>query len=69
MSITDHVKGRARFVHARAGHLYYRTDSGLEFPIPFTEMDDATFLSEDKAIFFMKWIRKFLKTVEAGNIA
>lgn len=66
-SLTEHVRGKSRFSHARAGHLYYLTDTGLEFPIPFSDMDDATFQVEDKSLLFMRWIRAHLKTVEDGN--
>jgi len=37
---------------------YYKTDDGFEFPVPLSEVKGATFLREDKAIFFMRWIRE-----------
>lgn len=64
MSISTHVKGTAKFSFYRAGNLYYTTESGLEFPVPLEDTDGATFLSEDKAIFFMRWIRKHLVSLE-----
>lgn len=64
MTIKDHVKGTAKFSFYRAGNLYYVTDSGLEFPVPLSDTDGATFLKEDKAMFFMRWIRKHLATLE-----
>jgi hypothetical protein len=59
--LSDHVKGRARFTFYREGNLYYKTDTGLEFPIPIYETHGATFLAEDKSIFFMRWIRFHLE--------
>ncbi len=64
MTLKDHVAGMAKFSFYRAGNLYYTTDSGLEFPVPLEDTDGATFLSEDKAIFFMRWIRNHLQTLE-----
>jgi hypothetical protein len=67
MSLSSHVKGKAKFSFYLAGNLYYVTESGLEFPIPITDTDGATFLAEDKAIFFMRWIRKHLTTLEVAR--
>ncbi len=49
------------------GSLWYITDSGFEFPVPVndrTEVGNATFLAEDKAIYFMRYIRKHIKFLE-----
>lgn len=63
MNIKDHIRGRVTFQFYRAGHLYYRTDSDLEFPVPIEDVGDATFLKEDKAILFMRYIRKHLASI------
>ena len=42
----------------------YKTDTGLEFPVPISDTNDATFPASDKGIFFMRWIRKHLDTVD-----
>ncbi len=63
MKISDHVKGLVRFSFCQGGYLYYKTDSGLEFPIPIEDTVGATFLAEDKAIFFMRWIRKHMENL------
>lgn len=68
MKVSDHVKGRASFSFYRGGYLYYLTDSGLEFPIPIEDTEGATFLSEDKSLFFMRWIRKHIETLNNGTI-
>lgn len=67
MKLSDHVKGKAHFSFYRGGYLYYKTDSGLEFPVPVEDTDSATFLNEDKALFFMRWIRKHLENLNNGQ--
>lgn len=52
------------FTRARKENLYYETECGFEFPVPIDDMGDATFNATDKAMFFMRYIRKHLKTVE-----
>lgn len=67
--ITDLVKDgrKVRFVRAFDHKLWYACEDGFEFPVPFSETGaEATFLVEDKAMFFMRWIRRHLKTVEEG---
>jgi hypothetical protein len=64
MKIIDHVKGNVKFLFYRANNLYYVTDSGVQFPVPIEEAnhDSATFNAEDKAIHYMRWIRRHLET-------
>ena len=63
--LKDHVKGTVTFEYFRYGQLFYKTsDTGLVFPVPVEDTDNATFLREDKAILFMRYIRKFLATLE-----
>lgn len=61
MNITELVKDKkARFVRYREGHFIYQTDDGFQFPVPLTDVGSATLLAEDKALFFMRWIRRHL---------
>ena len=51
------------FEYYRANFMYYRVyDKNEEkmyiFPVPLDDIGDATLLSEDKAIYFMRYIRK-----------
>ena len=63
MRILDLVKGKkARFVFYRDGIFIYETEDGFQFPIPASDMGSATLLAEDKAILFMRWIRKHLES-------
>jgi len=61
IKIIDLVKNqKVHFHFARNGQLWYATDSGFVFPVPFSDMGDGTFLPSDKAILFMRYIRKQL---------
>ena len=65
ITLIDHVKGTVDFTFYRAGHLYYVTEMGLEFAVPIDDIGDATFMAEDKAILFMRYIRKHLEQLES----
>ena len=52
---------KVRFRFYRDGQLWYGTECGFEFPVPIAETGTATFLAEDKAILFMRYIRKHLE--------
>jgi len=68
MSITELVRNKqARFVHYREGKFIYQTEDGFQFPIPLTEVGAATLLAEDKALFFMRWIRRHLEVMEPAQ--
>ena len=67
MTIKDHIKGTVNFVSYRAGNLYYVTETGLLFPVPIEDTGEATFKSEDKAILFMRYIRKHLETIKEAK--
>ncbi len=47
-----------RFRYYRDGELTYATEDGFLFPVPTEDAGGATFLAEDKAILFMRYIRK-----------
>jgi hypothetical protein len=40
------------------GELWYETEDGFPFPVPTVECGAATFLNEDKATLFMRYIKK-----------
>jgi hypothetical protein len=46
------------FVHFREGELWYRTACGFDFPVPVSDVGSATMLASDKALLFMRYIRK-----------
>lgn len=59
--VKPHIKGRVKFVYYQDNRLYYESDSGLVFPVPIDDIGHARFLADDKAILFMRYIRKFLE--------
>lgn len=62
--IIDYVKGKkAKFTHYSDNELWYNVE-GLSFPVPLKEIGPTTILGEDKAITFMRYIRKHLKLIE-----
>ena len=48
------------FVKYFDGDLWYKTQCGFEFPVPIKDIGTATFLATDKAMLFMRYIRKHL---------
>jgi len=65
MNIKDLVKGKSvHFQYARKKELWYMTDDGFMFPVPFEDMGDGQFNATDKAITFMRYIRLHLKAIE-----
>ena len=65
MTIKEHIEGNATFVKYHDGALWYRTGvTGLVFPVPISDTGSAQFLAEDRGIFFMRWIRKHLATLD-----
>jgi hypothetical protein len=65
-SIKDMVRDgkRVKFTHYRLNELWYETECGFAFPVPIEDCGDATFLVEDKAMLFMRYIRKHLANIE-----
>jgi len=70
MSIKDMVKNKkVTFMFYREGELWYTTECGFEFPIPISDTGNAYFNKEDKAILFMRWIRKHMDLIEDAKEA
>jgi hypothetical protein len=49
---------KVRFRFYRDGQLWYATECDFQFPVPISDAGTATFLAEDRAILFMRYIRK-----------
>ncbi len=49
---------KVRFSHYRDDVLHYITEDGFTFQVPIADTGAATFPAEDKAILFMRWIRR-----------
>lgn len=68
-SIKDMVTGdkQVTFTRYRDGELWYVTDDGFEFPVPVADIGNATFLARDKALLFMRYMRKHVQTLERAR--
>lgn len=61
------VSGRVEFMYYRSGNLWYTTDyehGGFEFPVPISDIGNATFFADDKAMLFMRYIRKHIESLD-----
>lgn len=63
--VRDHKK--VRFSFYREKELWYTTEDGFEFPVPIEDVGNATFLAEDRAILFMRYIRKHLEMLDKAK--
>lgn len=62
MNILEMVKDkRVTFEYFRDNSLWYKTEDGFLFPVPIADVGNATFLKEDKALLYMRWIRKHIE--------
>ena len=68
LNVKDHVKDnqRVHFEFFRMGTLYYKTELGLLFEVPINDIGTATMLNEDKALLYMRWIRKQIEANKQG---
>lgn len=65
-NLKDMIKNKTvRFLKYRKGELIYITECGFEFPVPISDTGDGTFLASDKAMMFMRYIRKHIVEIEA----
>jgi hypothetical protein len=58
---------KVRFNFYRDGQLWYETECGFRFPVPITDVGTATFLAEDRAILFMRYIRKQIAVMQEAR--
>jgi hypothetical protein len=63
--VNNHQK--VRFQYYRDHELWYATEGGFEFPVPIDDTGTGIFKAEDRAIRFMRWIRKQIAVVEQGR--
>jgi hypothetical protein len=68
-SIKDMVKDNKKvsFVFYREGELWYKTECGFQFSVPINDVGSAAMLNEDKAILYMRWIRKHMEAIEKAK--
>ena len=53
---------KVRFLYYRKGDLWYITECGFVFPVPIADTGDGTFVAEDRAMLFMRYIRKYIES-------
>jgi len=58
---------KVRFQYYSDGSLWYSTEDGFVFPVPVSDIGTATFLAEDRAMLFMRYIRKHLESLEKAK--
>lgn len=59
---------KVEFLYYRKGELWYKTvEEDFRFPVPISDTGDGTFLVEDKAILYMRYIRKQLEDLEKAH--
>ncbi len=60
---------KVRFRYYRDGELWYATECGFEFPVPVNDTGTGIFRAEDRAILFMRWLRKHIAFIEESRRA
>jgi len=65
--IKEHIQGQATFEYYRAGELWYRSAAGLLFPVPVSDVGDATFNASEKGMLMMRYMRKQIAALEAAG--
>jgi hypothetical protein len=65
-TLKEMVAGDAQvfFQFYRKGELWYATEDGFQFPVPIADTGDGTFLAQDRAMMFMRYIRKQLEAIK-----
>lgn len=59
---------KVKFEFYRKGELWYSTECGFKFPVPIDDTGDGTFLRDDAAMYFMRYIKKQMKAVEEETL-
>lgn len=69
-NIIDLVTGdqKVRFTHYVGGKLWYEHENtGFQFPVEIVDAGNGVFFVDDKALFFMRWMRKHIAFLEAAK--
>ncbi len=65
MKLIDLVRDQqVHFQYCRENELWYKTTNGFLFPVPISDIGNATFMRNDKAILFMRYIRKYKNEID-----
>jgi hypothetical protein len=64
VNIKEMVKDKkVKFLFYKENELWYTTECGFKFPVPIDDVGTASMNNEDKAIMFMRWIRKHIELI------
>lgn len=61
MNLKEQLQGVVTFQFYKDKSLWYKTEKDFVFPVPIEDIGSATFLVQDKAILFMRYIRKHIE--------
>ena len=72
MKLIDMVQGNATFIKYFDGDLWYSIsfydseadeNDTFQFPVPVSDLGNATMLPEDKALYLLRYIRKHIAVI------
>lgn len=55
------------FSHYFEGELWYETEDGTKFPVPIDDLGTATVTKTEKALLFMRYMRKWNEKLSQDN--
>lgn len=59
---------KVQFQFYQNKELWYITETGFEFPVPIDDTGNGMFMKEDKAMMYMRYIRKHIESIEKGKL-
>jgi len=65
--LKNRVDGVVKFVRLADSELWYVCEDGFEFAVPLEDTKGAVFKAEDKAMYFMRWIRKHMAMLDEAK--
>ncbi len=69
MNIKEMIQNKqVKFVRYQNQELWYSTECGFEFPVPISDTGEASFMNQDKALLFMRWIRKHIEHINQAKL-
>ncbi len=69
MNIKEMIQNKqVKFVRYQNKELWYSTECGFEFPVPISDTGEAAFMNQDKAMLFMRWIRKHIEHIDNAKL-
>jgi hypothetical protein len=60
IDLKENLKGNVSFAYYRDSNLWYRTATGMLFPVPVSDLGTSQLLAVEKSTVLMRWIRKYI---------